>query len=177
MYGFANAWINQGVGNVDYFISLFKQRLSDNLKQCWFTSVQNSSKCHHYSQFKTLLNVERYLNSDIPDLLRSSLSKFRCDNSNLAVETGRYNKVNYNERLCLFCKLNDKNVIEDEFHVLLKCERFSDLGLTYIQKYMTDLDPNVNFINIRKTSNDSTKKDVSTFLYYVLQHIRNVPFK
>ena len=42
--GFNEVWIQQGVGNVDNFISLFKQRLTDNFIQNWQSSLEASSR-------------------------------------------------------------------------------------------------------------------------------------
>ena len=113
------------------------------------------------------------MNCDIPLHLRSALSKFRCSNFHLAVETGRYNKVNYNERVCLYCKSTGLDVVEDELHVFIKCEHYSDLRLRYIQKYLHSSNANVNFINMLTSNNNCVIKDVCTFLYYVLKRKRN----
>ena len=51
-------------------------------------------------------------------------SKFRCGVAPLRLETGRYENLQIDERLCLFC--SDQS-IENETHVLLKCPLYSDL--------------------------------------------------
>ena len=43
------------------------------------------------------------------------LSKLRCGNHDLAIETGRYKKQAVEERLCLNC-----NKVEDELHFLME---------------------------------------------------------
>ena len=50
------------------------------------------------------------------------------------VERGRWRrpKINYNERLCTLCTEHD---IEDEYHIVLKCEYFKDIREKYIKKY------------------------------------------
>ena len=53
IYGFAYAWQNQGVGNDKHFISLFKDRLRDNLMQEWNTDINSSSKAIHYTLKKS----------------------------------------------------------------------------------------------------------------------------
>jgi ssDNA-binding Zn-finger/Zn-ribbon topoisomerase 1 len=42
--------------------------------------------------------------------------KFRCGVAPLKIETGRYERKELNERLCINC-----DNLEDEKHVLLKC--------------------------------------------------------
>ena len=48
----------------------------------------------------------------------------RFSSHNLFIETGRYFSTNKNERNCIFC---DLGVIEDEFHFILQCSRYTDL--------------------------------------------------
>jgi hypothetical protein len=47
---------------------------------------------------------------------RSAFAKFRCEVAPLKIETGRYERKELNERLCINC-----DNLEDEKHVLLKC--------------------------------------------------------
>ncbi len=48
--GFYNVWLNQGVGDVDVFISVFKQRLTDNFIQCWQARINESSRALFYKK-------------------------------------------------------------------------------------------------------------------------------
>ena len=43
------------------FLSQFKQRLTDFITQRWNTDINESSQCDTYKDFKSLLNVEKYL--------------------------------------------------------------------------------------------------------------------
>ena len=58
--------------------------------------------------------VEKYCLLIMPPKHRSALSKFRCGVAPIRIETGRYENLTENERVCPFC-----NCIEDEVHVLL----------------------------------------------------------
>ena len=171
-YGFGYAWIGQDVGDIENFMSLFKQRLSDTLTQSWYSSVINSPKCKYYCQYKTLLNVERYLCCDIPIHLKSAFSKFRCSNFNLAVETGRYENVNYSERFCLYCMSRGISVTEDEWHVFYVCECYVDIRNEYIAKYLTKYHSINNFVSICQSSNVDVIKNVYLYLYYVHKRIK-----
>ena len=55
---------------------------------------------------------------------RLSLSRFRLSSHNLSIETGRYNSVPKEERLCNFCNMQNT---EDEFHFLLVCPHYTEL--------------------------------------------------
>ncbi len=46
---------------------------------------------------------------------KTSLAKFRCSAHSLFIETGRYQGINKEDRICQMCNLN---CIEDEFHFL-----------------------------------------------------------
>lgn len=71
-------------------MNLFKQRIIDSSLQKWHSDINNSSKAAHYSCFKSLLNVESYLQLDISFDLRKILADFRCSGHNLMIEKGRH---------------------------------------------------------------------------------------
>ena len=77
-HGFGFVWISQTVGNMDIFIKQFRQRLIDCANQNWHDSVNSSSRCDFYKEFKSLLNTEKYLNMELNVSLRKSLAGFRC---------------------------------------------------------------------------------------------------
>ena len=77
-YGFRYIWIAQDVGDIGVFISQFKQRLTDCMTQRWHADISESSRCDTYKEFKSLLNVEKYLCIDIPFSLRKAFARFRC---------------------------------------------------------------------------------------------------
>ena len=51
------------------------------------------------------------------------MAKFRCGTAPIRIETGRYERLLYHERLCPFCD----NYVEDECHVLTQCSLDVDL--------------------------------------------------
>ena len=57
------------------FISQFKQRLTDCMKQRLHSDISESSGCDTYKEFKSLLNVGKYLCIDIPFSLRKASAK------------------------------------------------------------------------------------------------------
>ena len=58
---------------------------------------------------------------------RSALAKFRCGVAPIHVEIGRYNGVDLEDRVCTLC---DQLEVEDEGHVLLRCDLYSDVRET-----------------------------------------------
>ena len=49
--GFNNVWMNQGVGNVNLFIRMLKERLNDNFIQNWNSELSESSRARTYVLF------------------------------------------------------------------------------------------------------------------------------
>ena len=58
----------------------------------------------------------------------------RISAHDLRIETGRYNKplkIPASERFCLQCDLNE---IEDEFHFIMKCQKYHELRTLLFEK-------------------------------------------
>ena len=55
---------------------------------------------------------------------RSAFSKFRLGVAPIRIETGRYENLSEENRICPFC---DNNVIESELHVFFECEIYNDI--------------------------------------------------
>lgn len=50
-YGFYHLWLFQGVANVNVFLELFKQRLSDVYVQEWNSRLEESSRALFYKKY------------------------------------------------------------------------------------------------------------------------------
>jgi len=72
-------------GKINQFIRLFRQRVINSCKNDWHAAVINSDRCHHYSLFKSLLNVEKYLTLDINIKYKIALARFRLANHKLNI--------------------------------------------------------------------------------------------
>ena len=60
------------------------------MKQNWHSDINESSRCDSYKEFKTLLNVERYLSMDMQFYLRKAFARFRTSSHKLSIEIGRH---------------------------------------------------------------------------------------
>ena len=58
---------------------------------------------------------------NIPGKYKSAFAKFRCGVAPLKIETGRYEGILTENRLCFNNACHMNNCIEDEKHVLLYC--------------------------------------------------------
>ena len=52
------------------------------------------------------------------------MAKFCCGITPLQIEIGHYNGADIEHHLCSLC---DKNEIEDECHVLIRCDMYDDI--------------------------------------------------
>ena len=71
---------------------------------------------------------------------KSALAKLRCGILLLSVETGRFNAIPLEFRLCVFC---DDNVVEDEYHFFFSCHLCNDLRSSlfdYLRQDVPDFD-------------------------------------
>ena len=50
---------------------------------------------------------------------------------NFKIELGRYNNIERSERICTLC---DAKEIEDEYHFILQCPRYSNLRNAHIKQ-------------------------------------------
>lgn len=60
-----------------------------------------------------------------------NLAKLRLYSHQLAIETGRFKKVEKHNRFCF----HGLNRIEDEFHFMLQCALYHHFRLKYIKEY------------------------------------------
>ena len=72
---------------------------------------------------------EKYLTEIRNISIRQQVTKFWLSNHKLAIETGRHEGVERDERVCPFCP----NEVEDEVHFLLKCPILKHLRDEYLE--------------------------------------------
>ena len=97
------------------------------------------NKLRTYRLFKSRYEVEEYCKLFLPVRHRSAFAKFRCGVATIKIETGRYENLDVNQRLCPFCSF-----VEDVMHVFLHCETYRDLRNNLFSN-ANSLLPNCNF--------------------------------
>ena len=121
--------ITQEVGDINLFLNIFSTRIRDISFQNSHSDITTKSKLRSYCEFKSLLVPEKYP-CCIPYFhKRRALSRLRCSDHPLRIETGRWSNIPPNEH---FCELCNSDSIEDEYHFVLKCPFFSDFRQKYI---------------------------------------------
>lgn len=93
-------------------------------------SGRGGNKLRTYKLFKAVYRVEPYCQLFLPVKHRSAFSKFRCGVAPLRLETGRFEGLEVEQRICPVCGLS----VEDEKHVLLECSFYQDLRTKLFKK-------------------------------------------
>ena len=113
-------------------------------EQQWLEEVNRvNSKCKKgknklrtYNTFKSKFTSEPYVYLIMPRSHRSAYAKFRCGTAPIKLETGRYEGIPVEDRICPVCQ----NGVEDEQHVLLECPKYDDIRT----QLLTDMSTVVN---------------------------------
>ena len=123
-YGIGVAYVNQGVGDVDNFMSEFTQSVKVNSLQEWQNDIKSLPKLDHYHKYKSVFKIERYLLTLDIRKHRVALSKLRCVNHKLNVEIGRQSNTPRHLRFCAYCLKQKLKCVTDEYHLILICSLY-----------------------------------------------------
>ena len=77
---------------------------------------------------KTLEKIMKNHEKIMGAYLRSALAKFRCGVAPIRIETGRYERLPLESRLCSQC-----NSVENECHIICDCPLYEDLRNTLFE--------------------------------------------
>ena len=87
--------------------------------------------------------------------LRSIVSRWRLSCFELAIETGRYNRIPRDDRLCLFC-----DVVEDEHHAIFDCSAYN----TIREQFKDLLEENTTVKDFLNPTTKETATEVGKYL-------------
>jgi hypothetical protein len=112
---------------------LFKECAHNYFTDLWYRDLNRidarngvgQNKLRTYRLFKTDFATAPYLeNLYLTQGQTSALAKFRCGVAPIRLETGRYERLRLEERVCQLC---DTGEIESELHVITKCNLYNDI--------------------------------------------------
>ena len=126
--GLSGIWQTHTFLNKKWIKASVNQKLKDLFINDWHTTLNTSSSCYTYRIVKDKFGFEEYL-TNTPLNLMKYVIKFRTRNHSFPIETGRYNNIDRNDRLCRYCNTD----IGDQFHYLFVCKHFSHLRKKYIK--------------------------------------------
>lgn len=114
-------WINdRSIADLRYL----KGKLMDNYQEQWKVKVNSKPKLRSYKLWKSNFGTEMYVKINLSRGERSMLAQIRGGVAPINLETGRYNRVPVEQRICEMCHLEE---VETEEHLLLKCPKYEDL--------------------------------------------------
>ena len=90
------------------------------------------NKLRTYKLFKSEHKTENYVTTSLSRSHRSAYVKFRAGVAPLRLETGRYEQLELNHRVCFHCKTE----VESEEYVLTQCPLYNDMK-DYPTSYQT----------------------------------------
>ena len=99
------------------------------------------------------------------------MSRFRCSNHILKIETGRHDGTNEENRYCPLCTKKGLFLIENEFHLIVECEYYATLRNTYLKSEYLNY---IRFIELFTSTDKSILFNLATFLYKSLLLRSNV---
>ena len=168
--GFGYIWLQQYVDSEKKFISEFSQRIHDIFLQTCHGDIQSVSDNRLYKYLGPVAERPLYLSEIKENHIRTAISKLRLGSHNFMIERGRWQcpKIDLSARTCDVCE-----ELEDEFHIILKCKRFSNLRTKYLPKLLTDRPSMYMFINFLDTADGKNLKSFGIFCHKVLIEYNN----
>ena len=167
-FGFGIVWLSQGVGNVELFLCMFKQRVSDISRQEWSSNITSLSKLDTYCTFKSLLEPERYLYCTNIYVHRKALAKLRCSNHNLAIEKLR-GTIDRGNRHCKYClNLNNTYVVENEYNFIMFCPLYESIRQRFISRYCTNRSY-TSFRHLMSSQSEILLQNLCNFTFYAFK--------
>ena len=141
------------------------------------TSGRGRNKLRTYILFKQDYMIEPYVKSFLSSKYRSALAKFRCGVAPLKLETGRYENIPENQRVCPICKVS----VETEIHVLFECNAYQELRDMLNNKACDVENTNVNFTKQEKLnfvlSNTNLVNITAKTCYLILKSRNNLLYR
>ena len=147
---------NPQMVKTEAFAKLCQVKLKDMFIKQWRHNIANTGKLRFYRLFKTEFRREKYIDN-IPNFqLRRCITKFRCCDHRLEIETGRHRNVPALNRFCASCVTK----VETEEHFLRWCPKYKDLRHRYFGSPRCFLD----WLQILKCENKTSAYKLSNYI-------------
>ena len=135
-----------------------KQKIFDQFQQKWRSDIENSPKGLSYRLFKENFEFEYYLDI-LPDKDRITYCRFRTGNHRLPIETGRWHRIERQNRHCNLCQYQE---LRDEFHYILQCRSLVDIRKQFLNPYFIH---RINILKFGKLFQSKQKSKFSLQIY------------
>lgn len=134
------------VANTTLFLNKFTQRLANIDMQTWQESLTSSSRLDVYRSIKSDFNAENYLEEVDGSYFRSLITKLRDGMLPLLQNTGQYNNLPPDKKLCPLCSRS----LDDQYHLLLVCDKLKNIRRSILPNSMTVNPTSEKFRNISR---------------------------
>lgn len=114
--------------------NMYVKKWSKDLHRVGAKSGKGKNKLRTYNTFKEYFASDCYVYTTMPRSHRSAMAQLRCGSAPLRIETGRYENIPVENRLCPLCKAG----IEDEMHVILDCPKYDVIRRDLFDRLLAD---------------------------------------
>ena len=122
----------------------------------------NSNVLNLYRAIKSDFGFETYLDKLASRKLRTVVTKLRVSGHSLRVQTGRYDRLERNMRVCQICNSHE---LEDEYHFVFNCQPYHLLRNRYIKTYFRTRPSMYKFIDLLSTQNTNELYMLSRYVF------------
>lgn len=115
-----------------------------------------------YRNFNTF-GYKTYLDIITTEKFRFALSRLRVSSHRLEIETGRWarpNSIPFENRCCTTCQQ-----LEDEFHFVFGCSRYTDLRNTFIPRYYRRRPNMFKLIEMFSSNSKRIQRNLSLYVF------------
>jgi hypothetical protein len=118
-------WENSVINWAKIDIRMASNNLSSKQLVLWNKTRHQKPKLRYYNLYKAEIETEYYIFANLNKRVRATYAQFRAGILPLAIETGRFQNIDLNNRLCMLCNETGERIIEDEFHFLCECKLYN----------------------------------------------------
>ena len=160
---FVEAWYNQGVGNTEISISLFKQRVYDIYKQSWESRLRESPRATFYRAIKDMHMKSNYFGILSVGCHRSAMIKLITSSHRFAIELGKWDLpvVPRHQRACPGCIVSP----EDEYHLIVVCPLYGNIRKALIPKCHYNRPPMYKLVRLFNDARKMVIRHLAKFIY------------
>ena len=133
--GQPDLWNVHGGVPIKTILKEAQDALMDAVITKWKRELLSQNKLRIYRTYKFDYLPENYVQMYLPKDIRSFIAKLRSSTLPLKIETGRFEHLEENKRLCIFCKCDPPSV-ETEYHFLFKCNAYAFLRIIFFNKVL-----------------------------------------
>ena len=161
MYGFGYVWANQGVQNVNWFLRVFRERITDCWRQGWDDRIHERDRYSVYRIFKLEHSLEPYFYCVTNKALRDVFIRFRMGISEIKTHKLRYSTDPSDDLSCPLCKC----CVDDEIHFLFVCKATEAFRSNFLpQVYCQDWRKQLTILN-----DTEHMTNVARYIYHSLK--------